>query len=278
MLKLGDLVRIQTEPRGYGYQERKGIRQIGTITALKEQEENQLKIKLNLNRESLYAIIDAKPEGKTYKGITSNMEETLYIYNILYPNDTIRITKITLPTFQEYPVGALVQPFYLNSCKDGTVTNRYGNISLKTGETEVFDLETGQIRIIDPKILTGSSSVELHIFLSADGDRELPDAQPKPKIIQSKTRYIYGDLKAVFINMIILHSGLQVKDCIKREDPFYLTPEKSFLCHLRDQTFYNFDQKMIQTLPATNLLVPLAVTAEGKGFQGLKLIRNGNFF
>lgn len=278
MLQLGDLVRIRTEPKGYHYRERKGIQQPGTITAWKELRDGQLKVELNLNQESFYAIIGAEPEGRTYKGIASNTEELLYTRNMLYPYDEIRITRMNLPAFRKQPLGALVQPFYLNPCKDGRVTNRYGSISLKTGENELFDLETGQIKAIEPETHTGNPSVDLSLFLSADGDRELPDARPNPKMIQGKTRYVYGDLKATFINTIVLHSGCEVRDCIRRRNIFYLTPEKSFLCYLGDERFYDFDRRIIPTLAPADFLIPLRVTAEGKGFQGRKVFRNGNFF
>lgn len=168
--------------------------------------------------------------------------------------------------------------FYVDYGADGKITTRYGTISLKTGETELLDLETGQLRDIDPETLAGNPSVNLYLCLSLDANRALPGDRLHPKIIQSKTRFVYGGLTATFINTILIHNGRLVQDCENGRNHFYLSSEKSLLCHLKDQVFYDFDRRVVCTLASTEVLVPVKARAEGIGWQGRMPLRNGSFF
>lgn len=179
-----------------------------------------------------------------------------------------------LPTFQDCHDGTIIQPFYQILHDEGNVESQYGDVSLKIGRTELFNLETGQIKVVDPNVCVSNTPMELH--LSNDTRLELPEEELK--IIQSKTRYVYNNLNAVFINTILLHHGCEVKDCGKIQSHFYLTQEKDLLCYLQGQTFYDFDRRKQVTPPATEFLVLLVVTATAKGLQGVKKIRNCRFF
>lgn len=106
----------------------------------------------------------------------------------------------------------------------------------------------------------------------------IPGDRLHPKIIQSKTRFVYGGLTATFINTILIHNGRLVQDCENGRNHFYLSSEKSLLCHLKDQVFYDFDRRVVCTLASTEVLVPVKARAEGIGWQGRMPLRNGSFF
>lgn len=271
MLKVRDLVRVQCLRR-------KGIRPFGMITAVGEPEKGKQKMELNVNRERFHIRIDTKPKGRAYNGVVESTDELFDTRIGLYPGDEIRITRIHLSTFREHPLGSLAQPFYVDYGADGKITTRYGTISLKTGETELLDLGTGQLRDIDPETLAGNPSVNLYLCLSLDANRALPGDRLHPKIIQSKTRFVYGGLTATFINTILIHNGRLVQDCENGRNHFYLSSEKSLLCHLKDQVFYDFDRRVVCTLASTEVLVPVKARAEGIGCQGRMPLRNGSFF
>lgn len=271
MVKQGDIVKIQTIIRNPNTREPKKQARIGTVFSLEEPEGEKQKIMLNINQEMYTALIKARPERKTYKGVLSDRPLTSNNEII-----EIQLTKMMLPAFQDCHDGTIIQPFYRILHNEGKVESRYGNVSLKIGRTELFDLETGQIKVVDPNVCVSNTPMELHLFLSNDTRLELPEEELK--IIQNKTRYVYNNLNAVFINTILLHHGCEVKDCGKIQSHFYLTQEKDLLCYLRGQTFYDFDRRKQVTLPATEFLVPLVVTATAKGLQGVKKIRNCRFF
>lgn len=80
------------------------------------------------------------------------------------------------------------------------------------------------------------------------------------------------------INTILIHNGRLVQDCENGRNHFYLSSEKSLLCHLKDQVFYDFDRRVVCTLASTEVLVPVKARAEGIGWQGRMPLRNGSFF